>query len=227
MTFARAAEDFKSFLSDNVVGGCDVTDEGVLDISYSAGIVFDVTNDENQSIVASPADITLTDDDTNYLYWTTGTALAVKLTVPTGNEVLVATIVTAIGDITSITPAGIDPANLTNISIRPVVRLADDKHPTFYTVATVIIKQENLAGFENSFAIRKEEYRLLVDVSVNNSENGSIGLKDLIAEIDSKNRANNKLQTREYFYDLSYAWRATFVKGLLALVVTCKRRQGL
>jgi len=226
MTFARAAEDYKSFISANVLGGCDITDEGVLDISYSDGIVFDVANDENQAIVASIVDITLVDDDTNYIYWTSGSDLLAKLTVPTGNEVLVATIVTASGDISSITPAGIDVANLTNISTRPVILLEDDKDPHFYTNAKIIITDENLISMASSFANRNEEYIVLIDVLVDSS-NGSIGLKDLIAELDSKHRTNNDDQTREYYYEFTYTWRSVFVKGMMSLPINCKRRQVL
>ncbi len=222
MTFARAAEDYKSFITSNVLGGCNVTDKGVLDISHDIGMVFDVTNDTNIPIVATTVDITLTDDDTNYLYWSAGSSLAVKLTVPTGNEVLVATIITAAVDISSITPAGFDPANLTNLTTRPLFLLKDDTDEEFYAEAVIKITDENLLGFENSFAIRKENYRLVLEITVDSTT--SITIKDLIAEIDAKNKTNNALQTREYYYTMTYAWNSSYLEGIINLIIICKRR---
>lgn len=227
MTFGRAAEDYKSLLTANVIGGCDVTDEGVIDISYSDGIVFDVTNDINVAINASTVDVTLTDDDTNYLYWVAGAGLAVKLTVPTGNEVLVATIVCASGDITTITPAGFDVANLTNISTRPTIILEDDERPHYHTDSLLVITDENLLGFDSKFAVRIEDYKLNIEITAKR-QTSSIGIKDLVAEIDSKNKSNNEAgNTNEYTYQLAYTWASYYKIGVVNLIVNCKRRAAL
>ncbi len=226
MTFARAAEDYKSLLTADVVGGCNVTDEGTLDISYDAGIIYDAANDINVAIIATTSDITLTDDDTNYLRWTSGGSLGVILTVPAGNDVLVATIVCAATDITGITPAGFNPSNLTNISTRPTMILQGDKLPHYYSMATIIIKEENLLGFESSYAVRKESYKLSLEIRVK-LQSASIAIKDLIAEIDTKNKTNNALQTREYYYEISYGWNSAYLDGVVNLFVECKRRATL
>lgn len=226
MTVFRASEDIKILLGANIIGGLDVTDDGSGTgrlISYTEGSVYDAANGTNQIVSAASA-VDLTTDDTHYLYWSTGTALAFKQTVPTGNEVLVATIVTIAGNIDELTNAGFNVDNVDGISNRPTIRLVgEDELLYFQTGGQIIINDENLVRVEDRVQFRDEFYRVLIDLTFNTNTISSNILKNILSEMDSKIQTNNSSATREYYFMMSYGWEGNIALGHILIVVDAIR----
>ena len=80
-----------------------VVDADGLDITWPESKVYSAV-DTNRVTMDAGSD-TCDDDATNYLIWSSGTALTLQTTEPTAQEVLVSTITTVAGDITDITDA--------------------------------------------------------------------------------------------------------------------------
>ena len=226
MTVFRASEDIKILLGANIIGGLDVIDDGGGTgrlISYTEGSVYDAANGINQ-IVSAESALDLVTDDTHYLYWTTGTALAFKQTVPTGNEVLVATILTEGGNITSITNAGFDVDNVSGISERPTIRLVGENELLYFqTGGQIIINDETLVRVEDRVQFRNEFYRVLIDLTFNTDTISSNTLKNILTEMDSKIQTNNNNATREYYFMISYGWEGNIALGHVLIIVDAIR----
>jgi hypothetical protein len=90
----------KKVLPNGVLVSPTVTDEGGLNVQWSAGAVF--VDGSTISTLARGTDLAMTDDTVNYIYATVAgdTTLVVSTTNPNGSEhALVATVYTAAGDI--------------------------------------------------------------------------------------------------------------------------------
>lgn len=226
MATFTAAEDLKALLGEDVIAGLEVTDKGVLDISWVQGQVFDNTNDIIVDVIAN-AGTTMTDDDTNYLYWADGapTILAVKLTVPTGNEVLVATVVTSSGDIDSVTEHGFDFSSVSGLDGRPVIRLEGDKNAPFYKAyGQIIIGEENLNRNDPLAGFRSESYRVLV-ILEKDGGTGPALLKRIMAQMGSVFNTNNNSPDPTYEYALLYNWMGLYTMGKIDIFIDVLKRK--
>lgn len=222
MPIFDSVKELKIILGENIIGGHEVTHVGGsgLDITWVKGAIYDATNDIMVNVAAGSA--TLTDDDTNYLKWKSGAILVVELTTATGNEVLIAEIDTSSGDIDAITEEGFDFDAVTDLDGRPLILLGGDGYPNINkTYGQIIIEDENLINAIPKFYYRTEEYRNLV--KVNYDSLGAHILKNIIAQMDSIFRANNKLQTRTYRYEMRGSWNTNYKSGLVRLFVDCKK----
>ena len=92
------------FLTVNkgIVGNITVTDAGGLNITWSAGIVYDQANEVLVATDAQGAAQACTANDTTYLKWVSGSTLTLNTTFPSGDEILIAHIVCSDVDILTI-----------------------------------------------------------------------------------------------------------------------------
>lgn len=220
MAIFTSSEDLKAFLGANIIGGLEVTDAGGLDITWVQGMIYDGGNDVNQP-VSSSSD-TVTDDDTTYLLWKTGTNLELSAVTAAGMEVLVATIIASSGDIDSITEAGFDFSSVSGLDGRPVIILDGDNEPGFTKeFGEIIITAENLVNNIPKFSFRREDYRNPVEVSYRGS--GSKIMKAIIAQIDSVFKTNNKSQLKSYHYDIDGSWDTNYFVGVIKLFIDARK----
>lgn len=220
MTF-NAAESLKLLLGEDIIAGLEVTDEGTLDISWVRGHVFNQSSDIIVPVQANTG-TTLTDDDTNYLYWADGapTVLAVKLTLPTGNEVLVATIICTAGDITSITEHGFDFSSVSGLNGRPAIRLIGDiELPYAKNYGQIIIGQETLIRVVPAAGYRAEHYRIMVQLMLASGVGPAL-LKAVMAQMDEMFKTNNDLSNYTYLYELLYTWEGLYTLGKITIPIT-------
>jgi len=217
MTFT-AAEDLKTLLGENIIGGLEVTDKGVLDISWKEGQVFDVSADLVKNVVAN-AGTTLTDDDTNYLKWKTGATLAVELTEATGNEVAIADIVCSGVDIDSITEHGFDFSAVAGLEGRPVIRLEGDKEPDFRkNYGRILIGAESLPRSDRFVSYRNEFYRILMSLELDEGTGPAL-LKRMLAQVKSVFLSNFDKIDHVYDYELLYQWDGLYTLGFIEIFV--------
>ncbi len=220
MAIFTSAEDLKAFLGANIIGGLEVTDAGGLDITWVRGMIYDGGNDLNIEVAAGSD--TVTDDDTTYLLWKSGTALELSAVTAAGVEVLVATIVAASGDISSITEAGFDFSSVSGLDGRPVIILDGDNEPGFSKeYGQIIIMNENLVNSIPKFSFRKEDYRNPIEVSYRGS--GSKVIKNIIAQMDGVFKPNNKSQLKTYHYDIDGSWDTNYYVGVIKLFVDARK----
>lgn len=229
MTAFDAAEDLKILLGANIIGGCDVTDDGGGTgrlISYATGYVYDAANDNNQIIVAATA-VDLLTDDTHFVYWTAGTGLLNKTTAVSGNDVLIATVTTTGGNISDITPAGFNHNNVAGISTRPFIMLNSHKLDLRFSKdsGVIYVKDEVLNNFDLSFQMIWEFYTVMVGVTYDGSL-GSKTIKNIIREIRSKIVTNNRLLGHEYFYNPKYNWEGISQLGSIDMIIDAKARRA-
>ncbi|KKK81070.1 hypothetical protein LCGC14_2817170, partial [marine sediment metagenome] len=101
-TFGFGTETINQIVEDTLNKGIldtiTVTDEGGINISWTAGEIYDQAN---KTIVDtnSSGSTGLTDDNVNYLKWVSGSSLTLNTTAPSGDEISVAVINAQDGDI--------------------------------------------------------------------------------------------------------------------------------
>lgn len=218
MAIFTSAEDLKSFLGEEIIAGLEVTDAGVLAITWVQGQIFNVSGDIIVDIAAGGDNVA--DDDISYLVWDSANALELQLTTAAGNQVLVATIEASSGDIDTVTEHGFDFSNVSGLNGRPVIRLFGDKEvPFFKTYGQIIIDEENLIDLKSKFAFRDEEYRLITRFIYDGE--GPAVLKNIIGEVDGVFRANNKLHQglRDYLYFLKGSWNTNYRASNIRMLV--------
>ena len=220
MTIFDAAKILKVLLGSNIIAGHEVTDAGALAITWVQGQIFNISGDLIVDVVSGGDNVT--DDDTSYLVWNSGTALELQAGTATGNQVLVAQIDASGVDIDTITEAGFDFSSVSGLGGRLVIRLLGDKEPPFYNeYGEFIIEEENLVVVRPSFSFRKEEYRIICNLMIDS--HGPALLKAIISQIDSVFRTNNKSQTKDYHFDLKGGWPTNYKAGLIKLVIDAKK----
>lgn len=94
----------KNPANQGYLSGFAVTDEGGLNISWTAGTIFDFNN--QQIVIVAAGTGACTTDTINYLYWDAGATLAIGIVEPTGNQVLIAEIYCQSNDIFHIMEMG-------------------------------------------------------------------------------------------------------------------------
>ena len=110
-----------------------VVDAGGLDITWPESKIYSAV--DTGRVTMDAGSDTCADDATNYLIWSSGTALTLQTTAPTPQEVLVSTITTVAGDITDITDAALIKRSL-HVSEPPeplgagsIWKITDDNPP--------------------------------------------------------------------------------------------------
>lgn len=220
-----AAEDLKSLLSGNVVGGLKVTDDGVFDISWTSGVIYDP--DEYSNIWIAAGSETCTPSDTNYLIWTTGGTIALSLVTATSSEVLVATIICDAGDITSIVENGF----MTSVNAdRPYIILQEELNDILYNnkFGLISIGEEVLTEMVKMFNKVKEVYRILVEVTYTQLTGASFPNSPKILKLLTRTirtaliTTNNDDISRDYWYNIGYTWPGALQSGLINMPIEAR-----
>lgn len=195
----RPANTFITLLGSNIIEGLKVTDAGALAITWTDGRIFNVSGDVVVTIEAGGDDVT--DDDTSYLVWDSSNALELQLTTAAGNQVLIATIVAAAGDITSVTEAGFDYTNVTGLSGRPTIRKggvldSDD----YLTDGEIVVIKETEIPPRNLGENRDEKY-LLTGFIFFAGATGDRTINEMKAEVRRLMNVNSDDPTRTWYFE--------------------------
>ena len=132
---------------------------------------------------------------------------------------------TAAVDLKTLWTANFDKTNVTGppaLTDKPNIRLLGDTEPDGLKVnGEVIIGVDRLAPSIWSTDFRRERSVLEVEVKLQNNEETptSTTLMELVKELATVNRTNNKSISRVYYIDLAYTWPGQYYRGEVNLLV--------
>ena len=145
--FSGGNETIDEILDDTlnalVLDTITVTDQGGLNITWSAGEIWDYANSAVVDTDAEGSNQACTDHAINYLKWVSGTTLTLSTTAPTDLEVSVATVNCSGGDIQEINHVPIYSKNISTL-----IAAFQDMFPSIITSGLVVSEHAGDNAFD-------------------------------------------------------------------------------
>ena len=145
--FSGGNETIDEILDDTlnalVLDTITVTDQGGLNITWSAGEIWDYANSAVVDTDAEGSNQACTDHAINYLKWVSGTTLTLSTTAPTDLEVSVATVNCSGGDIQEINHVPIYSKNISTL-----IAAFQDMFPSIVTSGLVVSEHAGDNAFD-------------------------------------------------------------------------------